>query len=298
MMMELVKEYGSNCIDRLSEKYGFNKEEAMRYLDDNKEGKRVLIPLPFCGVIVDKDCCGLKLNHGLYTQCQKKGTETIEINDKKMPICKSCSNQAEKNTSGKPNYGVIEDRLVGKTSEFRDPKGKQVVRYGNIMEKLNISRERAENEAAKLGWTIPEEEFEVKKARRGRPKKNVVTSDTESEASIPKKRGRPKKEKTVVSNILPGDDLIASLVAQAHSTDKIEETPKKKVGRPKKVEAPPPPPPAEESDEEEIEVRKFTHKGVDYLRAADNVIYTYESEVVGVWNEDKGEIDLATEDED
>ena len=212
--------------------------------------------------------------------------------------------------------------MKGDALEFRDPKGKQVVPYGNVMEKLNITQEAAVAAATKIGLTIPEEQFEVKKAKRGRPKKDTSTSDTESEASVPaepKKRGRPKKDKQIVSSMAPGDDLIAALVAKAkevpvvsepdeiiispQSEEKsIVETPKKR-GRPKKIPDPPKPPTpppsdSEDEDEEEIEVKRFTHKGVEYLKAGDNVLYNMESEVVGIWNEKTKEIDPAPDDDE
>ncbi len=167
--------------------------------------------IPFCGTVNEEWCCGARVNHGLYTQCtMAKGANGF---------CKTCQKQADKNENGKPNYGVIQDRLEGDALEYRDPKGKQVSCYGNVMKKLQITRADAEAEAAKFGWTIPEEQFEERKAKKGRPaKKDATASDTDDEAPKPKaKRGRPKKSKKVVSNAAIGDDLIASLVAQAEN---------------------------------------------------------------------------------
>ena len=82
------------------------------------------------------------------------------------------------------------------------------------MEKLGISREEAEAAAKEQGVTISVSEFEpVEKGRRGRPRKLVDTSSSDSE-SEPKKRGRPKKSKEVVSRST-GEDLIASLMKEA-----------------------------------------------------------------------------------
>jgi len=102
--------------------------------------------------------------------------------------------------------------------DYRSPSGKQVVPFANVMSKLGISREQAEEEAERLGLTIPEEQFELRAARRGRPKKSVATTDTDSEVETPtKKRGRPKKIKKVVTASAPGDDLIALLVSEANA---------------------------------------------------------------------------------
>jgi len=174
--------------------------------------KRVLpsIPLPFCGDIDDTWCQGIRLNHGLYTQCTMEQVEG--------DLCKTCHKQCSKEgNNGQPTYGRITTRSVGEALEFRDPKGKQVSAFGNVMAKLSITREAAVEEAAKFGWTIPEEQFEVRQATRGRPKKDASASDTDEEAPAKKvaKRGRPKKDKKVVAAAV-GDDLIASLVAAAN----------------------------------------------------------------------------------
>ena len=325
---EAILKYSKNKVKILSEKYKFSMEEGMRYLnldvstEKKEKEKESVIVLPFCGVSEEKKCCGLKLNHGLYTQCRNDWTIVDEKNE--IHFCKICSNQAKKNPSGQPTYGIIQDRLKVNALEFRDPKGKQVVPYGNVMEKLNITKENAIAAANKLGLTIAEEQFEVKKTKRGRPRKDTSTSDTESEASVapvasvasvasePKKRGRPKKDKQIVSSMAPGDDLIAALVAKAKETtpkesDLKEDNPEiktpdvsKKRGRPKKNAEPPPkaptPPPSDSEEEEEIEVKRFTHENVEYLKAGDNVLYNLESEVVGIWNEKTNEIDPAPED--
>ena len=55
----------------------------------------------------------------------------------------------------------------------------------------------------------------MQEAKKGRPAKKKDASDTESECGEPaKKRGRPKKNKKVVSGSV-GDDLIANLLANA-----------------------------------------------------------------------------------
>lgn len=171
------------------------------------------IPLPWTGEVRAGFCTGLRLNHGLHTQCTM------------VPMaggcyCKTCQKQADSNANGKPTYGCVEDRLAVGLSEYRDPKGKQSVPYATVMKKLNIGKEDAEAEAAKIGITIPSEVFEERKLTRGRPKKDASVSDTESsqdsQSSVKKARGRPKKDKKVVESE-NGDDLISALVAKANS---------------------------------------------------------------------------------
>lgn len=224
-------------IHALADKYGFDAKEAMNICQISevkvkKSANRVkgegkvrstkakaepkpkrevpAFPLPFCGQAVEDWCLGLRLNHGLHSQCTM---ERIAGGD----YCKTCQKQCDKNASGKPTYGCVGDRMACELLEYRDPKAhKQTLPFANVMSKLNITREAAEAEALKFGLTIPEEHFVERASRRGRPKKDASASDTDSESgdSKPKKRGRPKKEKKVIAASV-GDDLIASLVASA-----------------------------------------------------------------------------------
>ena len=222
-------EFTEGVVRELSKKYGFDASEALSHLnlnsvevvlvDEKKVGRRVNrktvqpgIPLPYTGVVKEDWCRGIRLNHGLMSQCTMGRVGEGEF-------CTTCQRQADKNVNGLPTYGHI----VGRDKEgWRTPGGKQPTNYGNVMEKLNITREKAISEAEKFGLTIPEEQFEKKAAQRGRPaRKGTATSDTESEDGAPKpvkKRGRPKKDKKVISGSSGGngDDLIASLMAQAN----------------------------------------------------------------------------------
>ena len=209
---------GEHIVRELSKRYGFSSVDALEYLnlssnietvERKKEIKKTSIPLPFCGKICTKNCEAIRLNHGLYTQCTNAKTVTSGSHN----VCVTCEKQIDKNSNKMPTYGYISER-VEKGVNFRDPKGKAPVNYGNIMEKLNITRNDAEREAANQGLIIPDDQFEVKRARRGRPKKDSTAVDTSgSEEEAPKsekKRGRPKKNKEVVGAV--GDDLIKDLL--------------------------------------------------------------------------------------
>ena len=211
------------AVEFLAEKHGFDCEESLAEMNlvkpviTKKPAKaKVLkptIPLPFCGTLLTS-CCGIRVNHGLHSQCSN-AKESSETSGEALDYCKTCNKQAMSNESGAPNGGDIRARISG---EWSPVKGK-LVSYGNVMEKLNITREKAETEAAKLGLTIPEEQFEVVKGRRGRPKSDTSISSSDDEK--PKKpRGRPKKDKKVL-NSSTGDDLISQLVAAA-SADTTE----------------------------------------------------------------------------
>lgn len=251
-MKDLVSEVTHTVVERLAERYSFDVSEALKVLNQEpssktekgkKEGvsqrvkQRVTpsIPLPFCGVVNEEWCHGVRLNHGLHTQCtQPPGSGPGQL-------CKTCAGQAAKNGSGNPTYGRIEDRVQhvaggGEYNTWRDPAGKLVTPYSKIMAKLGISRQDAETEAEKFGWTIPDQHFVVTERSAGRPKKSTAASDTESEngetgpSGIAKRRGRPRKERVVESGSA-GDDLIAQLLANAQQApaESDEEVPAPKL---------------------------------------------------------------------
>jgi hypothetical protein len=268
-----------NNIEKLGEIYKFDIEGALKIVNlercndkCSEKCRKVSIIMPFCGEIKEEWCKGVRLNYGLYSQCQNK----MEKNNK---YCKTCNTQCSKSGTGKPTYGNIEDRVKA-GENYVDPKGKSPVRYANIMEKLNITRKDAEREAERLGLKIPEEEFVLKVAKRGRPKKSVEVSDTDSEKSEPikKKRGRPRKEKAVVSELATGDDLIAGLLKKAE----IEKTEKKELPlNSEKIEEL-----EEEEEEVEVEVERFTdpNTSIEYYKTEDNVLYSMDQEPVGKWD--------------
>jgi hypothetical protein len=280
---------GEHIVRELSNKYGFSGAEALEYLNlsekiessgekKEKSTKKSGIPLPFCGVICNKNCEAIRLNHGLYTQCTNEKTTSICGHN----VCTTCDKQIEKNSNRMPTYGYISDRIA-KGDEFRDPKGKAPTNYGNVMEKLNISRNAAEREAANQGVTIPEEQFEVKKARRGRPKKDTTAIDTsgsEEETLKPeKKRGRPKKDKPVSNPV--GDDLIKDLV-KAVNIPQETTTPSSSSNEVKK----------DKDDDDDngsddgTEVEKVVINGKEYLKSESNIIYDVNTwDEIGVWNE-------------
>ena len=235
----MQRAYGEEVVRALSAKYGFPYEEGvahairpqqMRFrkaelkprkkkekLDEPKKFSAPEIPLPWTGVIREGCCEGIRLNHGLHTQCVMRPL-------KSGVYCKTCQKQADASSNGIPTYGNVTVRSSVGILAYRDPKGKQSTPYATVMKKLNISRSDAEEAASKIGLTIPEECFAERKVQKGRPKANGETSsDSENDASAKKpakaakKAGRPKKQLKVQS-VESADDLIANLVAQANTT--------------------------------------------------------------------------------
>ena len=84
------------------------------------------------------------------------------------------------------------------------------------------------------------------------------------------KRGRPKRDKRVISQMIQGGDLIERLIAEARIIENREE-----------------------ESSEEIVVKNFDYKGVRYLKALDDTVYSKTThEEIGRWNVLKGEIEL------
>jgi hypothetical protein len=173
--------------------------------------------IPFCGVVNEQWCCGARVNHGLYTQCTKARLEGEDY-------CKVCLKQSENSASGKPNGGDIRER-VQLGDAWRDPKGNAPITFATLVSKPKFSGrtwESAETECKRFGWTIPESERVASVTKRGRPKKVVEVSDTDSEdGDKPKRnRGRPKKQpakKQELSDLIKAQALAA--VAELSDSD-------------------------------------------------------------------------------
>jgi len=326
--VDAMKYLSREIVNTLSKKYNFDFDDAISYLSINTERseykketkttEKTNIPLPFCGV-VNKNCCqGIRLNYGLYTQC----TNTPSVYNKRFPVCATCNKQVEKNSNEEPNYGFITDRIE-KGDKFRDPKGKAPINYANIMEKLKISREEAETAAAKLGLTIPDEQFIIKKVTRGRPKKDTTADDTASEASSvepkeQKKRGRPKKNKEVVDV----DDIGSKLLEQLSENNILDSSMSSSSCHANNKHTPDPESSSETDDDispdnnddsEHIEVQpiKLNKKAklgydqveceddADYLLASNNFIYRTKTwDHIGVWNVKTKKIDEVLSDDE
>ena len=219
-----------DALDRLNLQFDVKTKTTTTKRAPKEKKHKPSVPLPFCGTVDESTCFGIRLNHGLHTQCQNDKDGLGEY-------CKTCQKHADKNANGKPAHGDIRDRLTCGLLEYRDPKGRQTTPYGNIVEKLGLDKDMVIAEAAKFGMTIPDEHWTVVKKTVGRPKKDVTNvSDTESESSkTTKKRGRPKKVKKVESAVQ--DDLLSQLKALDinESSDESDAPSDKETKKAKKV---------------------------------------------------------------
>ena len=292
------------------------------------ESKMILekgIVLPWCGED-EKKCKNIKKNGGLYTQCD------VDVGDvENVEYCKACEKSISKN-GGVCEYGNVSERLSCGIMEYVDRKGGKVKSYSEYMKKNKLERSDVEKYGQMCGVVIPACHFEndvSEKKKRGRPKSEQEMTALGRVDVEKKKRGRPKKEKQVVANGA-GEELIASLclpslptaslptaclptaelrcclpTAELRCQDTSESS--SEASKPSAdSEAPPPKPSADTADtadmaddEEETIVIKFDILGVTYLKSQDNVLYDINThDAVGVWNEEKSEIDELPDEEE
>jgi hypothetical protein len=226
MMTGMMRSVAHQVIDGCAAKYGFDASEAKEQLQLNvsqaakklssekpakKEAKmKASFPLPFNGEHSDKCCQALRQNNGLYTQCQAT---------RKGEYCKSCQQLADKSIDGIPEYGTISMRLATNPYDYVDPKGRKPTSYTKVMKKYNLTPEQVLEEAAKFGITIDVAHFVVpEETKRGRPAK-APKEPKEAKAV----KGRPKKSTKIIALADDEEDLFASLVAQASSSEVTEE---------------------------------------------------------------------------
>ena len=229
----MLRDYGLGLLSRVCSEHDLNIDEAVeKYLGGVsvgvkagavrktkgvKKAKRVSVLLPFVGVVRDECCRGIKNAYGLHIQCEKGADGSDGV------YCSKCQSEADKSASGKPKYGDIMDRLSCGLLEFRDANGKRTVPYANVVKKLGLSKEVCLAEAEKMGVVIPAEHWVLRVAKRGRPKKVVEVSDTESDGSSvkPKKVLRVKKSVKKESSTT---DLLAAIMSTGDVSDSVSDS--------------------------------------------------------------------------
>ena len=216
------KEVVSQAVRECGKMYNFDAEEAMRVLGLEKlllqrkaMSKRVSkkektlkvvksksCPLPFIGSLVNSNMCqGLSFNHGLFTQCHGAKMEC-------GAYCSKCQQQADKNSSGKPDSGCVSDRM---NADFKDNKGRKPSNYAKVIAKLGFSVEQAREAAVSANVELDDSVFAMPEK-----KEKSVKSAKSSEG----KRGRPKKASAAVeaSNVT---DLFAQLTTDADDMSEL-----------------------------------------------------------------------------
>jgi hypothetical protein len=195
-----AKDLSVRCITECARRHGFDASEEIRVLGlenlalikkqmakksaskepkakkEKKEKvakteKKAKFPLPFIADLVNHSGChGLSYNHGLFTQCAKTRMESGNF-------CTKCQEEADKNASGFPDAGTIQQRM---SADFADSKSRKPVHYLKVLKKMNKTAEEAVDFAQQNQIVIPDYHLTAieESTTRGRPKKatTVVTA--------------------------------------------------------------------------------------------------------------------------
>ena len=307
------------CVHECAMKYGFDADEALRMLcleditlnaekakkstkpkaDKTKVSAKVsgkaTVPLPFIKEMVDFSLCNaLAYNKGLFTQCTKKPVEG-------SVYCKKC-NQDLGEVSGTPNCGTVQQRLDTGLYEFKDAKGRSPISYLKFLEKQKLTMDDALDEVEQIGHLIDDIHFrpiEVKKAPRGRPRKekNEVKADNPTDLykilEKPKKAKLSDEEKEANKLKLKKEREEKKHLAKEQADKEQEQDDKKKSSK-KRATTPPLPEspktkPVVEAPPKKTKINKVTYNGISYHQAPDFTLYELvpkgqESKPVGIWD--------------
>jgi hypothetical protein len=253
-------------------------------------------PLPYNGEKREECCDGLTHNYGLMTQCYSKKKVGEEY-------CGNCKKKADKEANGMPTYGNIKERMKVGIEEYVAPNGERPEKYLAVLKKLNLSKERALEEASKMSMKIAEvhlagaDEVSVPVSvsasvsaptndKKGRAKSEVKKAVSEVKGS----RGRPKKE---VSDVKLDEEVdyfaqaIAEYEAEKEADKEVEKVAEKVAEKEadKEVEKEVEKEAEEEAEEEEIHVTRIEYEGKKYLKSSQGIIYdAITQDEVGEWD--------------
>ncbi len=185
-----AKDVSRQHIHLLADKYSFDAEEAIEWLDivaplsleekkmarkakaddaSSTDSKKKTIPLPWMGM-VSADCCqAIAYNYGLFTQCQKKKVSTF--------YCAACEKASKETSTGNPPCGTVAERLAQPIwADYKDSKNRQPIPYAKVLYKLKFTLEEAIASAEAKGIVIPEQHLGIYEPPVGKSK-TVKTVD-------------------------------------------------------------------------------------------------------------------------
>ena len=179
----------------LEDRHGVEISESYQEL---KEKVLVMkkIPRPWLGELNHVNCKALRVNHGLFTQCEM-------IPGEGGKYCGTCVKNLRE---GEPQYGSVYDRLTCKGKYKKEVKGKvrEEESYEVVIKKLNLDEEIVRAQAKLEGWIGVLEKKCSKIDRMDIPKSIAVV---ESDEEIPSSEEDSKK---IPSTDIPSTDNSAS----------------------------------------------------------------------------------------
>jgi len=138
-------------------------------------------PLPYTGVLYDS-CHGIRLQHNMFVQCPAKSIKNASHN-----LCKTCFKQSQSNDHGKPNCGLIEDRMSVSFDAYKDPRGKRPKPFLQVLKQLKLEPSEVKAEFEEKGISVPSEFWEEqgkptkKQQKKNKKKAEVVVSSSDEE---------------------------------------------------------------------------------------------------------------------
>jgi len=147
-------------------------------------GTGTRIPLPWCGSVREEDCQGLRVNHGLYTQCTNSRKEG--------EYCTTCTKSGKSNISapGIPSAGNIAQRLQAADREYTiviNGQQRKETAYKDVVAKLKLTEEHVRSVAYATGIALPDDTFEK-------------TSKTKSTSCVVEDRADPEAKNAAATN--------------------------------------------------------------------------------------------------
>ena len=150
----------------------------------------VEVEFPYvAGFDYSNTCQSIKLNGGLFTPCSTRKSKDSDF-------CKSCLKAGHKD-------GIFSERSTCSMLCYENSKGKKEISFGTWLSKRGLTRTDVQSKFEEhFGISLPEEYWSIDKSKASRAVKTVSTSSddeasVEGEKPAPKKRGRPKKVKSV-----------------------------------------------------------------------------------------------------
>jgi hypothetical protein len=207
-------------------------------------------------------------------------TAATESKPKKAPA-KPRAKKADAPATAATESAVVEE---GTTTEAAEPKAKKApakprAKKADAAAPLNVSAEEAAVIAAEAAEPKAKKAPAKPRAKKAADASSESASPSTEEPKAKKNAAAKPRSKKAAEVVVPAP---AAPVVEAEIDAKHEETTE------------------DQFEEVEVEVVEFEFEGVQYLRGkADNKLYDPEtSDVIGVWNEQSGQIDECSEEDD
>ena len=175
----------------LEDRHGVEISESYQEL----KGKVLVmkkIPRPWLGELNRTNCKALRVNHGLFTQCEMVPQEGGNY-------CGTCVKNLRE---GEPQYGSVYDRLTCTGKYKKEVKGKvrEEESYEGVIKKLNLDEEIVRAQAKLEGW-IGVLEKECSKIDRMDIPKSIAVVESDEEIPVPE-----EDSKNIPSTDIPSTD--------------------------------------------------------------------------------------------